>query len=71
MTIEEITKYLRKNRKLLKINHIAERLNMDSSNLSKMIKGEADSHGTVNKIPEKYLPELKKIIKELQLNKLK
>jgi predicted transcriptional regulator len=64
MTKEQAIEYIKKNRKLLSLREIAERIGYDVSNFHKVI------NGTLN-LPDIKLKELNKIIKELQLKEKK
>lgn len=66
MTLEQATKYLQKNKELINMAEVAGRIDMDRSSLHRVVNDQLDARDRPVKIPDRCLPELKKIIKELQ-----
>jgi len=60
MDKEQAIEYIRKNRKLISLREVANRLEYDVSNFHKVVNG-------IISLPDTKLKELTKIIKELQI----
>jgi DNA-binding phage protein len=63
---DKVLKWLRDNKSRLSISGIANEAGMSITQLHKAISEGTDGHGTIVKIPEKHLPKLMAIIKDMK-----
>lgn len=63
---EKILNWLRKNKSRLSITGIAKEVGISTTQLHKAIDEGVDGRGYVAKIPEKHLPKLTEVIKDMK-----
>ena len=63
---KKLLNWLRKNKSRLSIMGIAKETGISTTQLHKAISEGADGHGTIVVIPDKHLPKLLEVIKDMK-----